>query len=379
MGAREAKLCRPAGGSCRVRQASSVDPSSARPARLASLDVFRGLVILLMLLVNNIALDVQTPAQLLHADWGQGVHVADLVFPWFLLIVGVSLSFSGASWFARGGTVRGWRLKGLQRAFNLFAIGCLVDCSIYKQLNVYMDVLQLIGLAWWFASFFYDLSPRKRVLLAGAMLVWYQAVLWYIPWPGYPTGHVTPDDNAVVYLDALMFARIRLHGLICVVPTAALVLLGTLLGDELRGLRRTRRMVAAGVAWTVAGMLFNVWIPYSKPLWTSAYILFTGGLGALALAGVYRMVDVGGLRLPPLTHLGMNAFAVYVAPIIVKLHTIGEWTWPGTHVLAQDAIMNAFYHHFGRYPGGWLYTWAYIAVVWLFAWGLYRKGIFWRV
>jgi len=92
-------------------------------ARMVSLDAFRGLTVLGMLLVNNIALDTMTPTQLTHAGWKQGAHFADLVFPWFLLIVGVAIPFAAASRRERGLSPWRYDLKILSRAATLVALG----------------------------------------------------------------------------------------------------------------------------------------------------------------------------------------------------------------------------------------------------------------
>ncbi|HEY4000388.1 MAG TPA: heparan-alpha-glucosaminide N-acetyltransferase domain-containing protein [Candidatus Xenobia bacterium] len=351
------------------------------PERLRSLDVFRGLTMLLMLLVNNIALDVDTPAQLLHADFGQGVHAADLVFPWFLFIVGVALPLAASSWYRRGGTVWGWRRKAARRCVNLFLLGCLIDISLYKQFNIYMDVLQLIALAYWAASFFHDLPAARRMGLAAFLLAWHWALCRFVPPPGAPVGWFHGDWNILAWIDQTWLVRCRLWGLVGVVPTTALVLLGSLAGDVLRsGLSaelRYRRLALMALVCIGSGLLVNLSIPFSKTWWTSSYILYTGGWGVAVLAVLHWLVDARGVSCFPLQVFGMNAMAVYVAPIVVKLHTLQEWYVGKT--LLGDRLMGVFFHHFGRYAGGWIYTWCYVGVCWLIAWGMYRKKWFWRV
>ena len=127
--------------------------------RLLSLDAFRGLTIAGMLLVNNIALDSRTPAQLTHAPWNGGVRFADVIFPWFLLIVGVAVSYSAAS--AKKKELSFWRvdLKILGRVLALVFLGCLIDSSLAKRPVFDLNVLQLIGLAYGVASIVGHVKP----------------------------------------------------------------------------------------------------------------------------------------------------------------------------------------------------------------------------
>src|SRR5262249_35042789 len=110
--------------------------------RLTSLDAFRGLAILGMLLVNNVALDTSTPAPLTHAAWNGGIHLADLVYPWFLLIVGVAIPLSAAASRARGIPTWKYDLKILCRAVTLVLLGCLLESSQLKRPTFELGVLQ---------------------------------------------------------------------------------------------------------------------------------------------------------------------------------------------------------------------------------------------
>src|SRR5438270_7918640 len=142
----------------------------SKPQRLTSLDAFRGLTVVLMLLVNNVALDTQTPAQLMHAGWNAGLTLADMVFPWFLLCVGLAIPFSAAS--AKKKAVPGWRyeLRILVRAALLIGIGCLLESATLKKPVFSMGVLQLIGFAYLFGAWGYELPKRRRVIVAAALL-----------------------------------------------------------------------------------------------------------------------------------------------------------------------------------------------------------------
>ena len=152
-----------------------------------------------MLLVNNIALDERTPAQLTHAPWNGGLRFADLIFPWFLLIVGVAIPFSIAG--ARRKKTPLWRVAGrvLGRVLALVFLGCLIDSSLMKQPVFDLDVLQLIGLAYGVGSLLYALPIWLRLPVAVGLLAGHAAVIHNFPIPGLGRGVFREDANAITY------------------------------------------------------------------------------------------------------------------------------------------------------------------------------------
>jgi predicted acyltransferase len=354
-----------------------------------SLDAFRGLTILGMLLVNNVALDTRTPAHLVHAPWNEGVRFADLVFPWFLLIVGVALPYAAASFRRKGLPLRVYVGKVLGRGLTLYLLGCLLTSSIARQPLFGLDVLQLIALAYCAGALLYELPLKARLGAAAALLVGHWAVIRYLPMPGAVTGTFTEAQNAISYLNATYLQDWGAKGLVSVVPTTALVLIGTALGDLLRNekwsvARKLGWMLAAGLALAAGGWLWSLDLPFNKPVWTASYILLTAGLGALVLAGLYGPIDALRWRAWafPLVVFGSNAIVAYVAPILVKIHILQEWIWStadGTPRTVQQALLDACTREFGRGQGGWTYTAGYIFVWWLVLLVLYRRKLFLRV
>lgn len=362
-------------------------PPTAGTKRLMSLDVFRGITMLGMLLVNNIALDTATPKQLAHASWNAGLTFADLVFPWFLFIVGVAIPYSAAS--ARRRKVPGWRydLKILSRTATLILLGCLIDSSIARAPMFDLGVLQLIGLAYLVAALLYELPLSRRLLIAGGMLVAYWAVLRFVPVPG--VGNVfTEERNIISHLNQVYLVRYNLAGLISVIPTAALVLIGSAVGDLLRskgsGAKIVGQLLILGAALTVGGLLWSLDLPFNKPLWTTSYVIYTAGLGTLVLALLYLILDVNRWRwwAWPFAILGMNAIFIYVVPILVKLYILSDWHWKiedGSKLQLGVALMHYWFVALGRIAGGWAYTISYIVFWWLIAVWLWHRKIFMRV
>jgi predicted acyltransferase len=357
--------------------------------RLVSLDAFRGLTVLGMLLVNNIALDTATPKQLTHADWNQGVQFADLVFPWFLLIVGAAIPFSDASSRAKGWSWATRAGKNLRRAIILVLLGCLIDSSIAKQPILDLGVLQVIGIAYLVAALAYPLPLIGRTALITALLAGHGALLQFAATPGCGPGIASEDCNVITYVNQHYLQTYHLSGLLSVIPTAALALIGTGIGDLLRSKQtapawKLTWMIAGGGALAAIGFLWSHWLPFNKAVWSSSYILFTGGFGAVALAFFYALLDVAGWRriAIPLTVLGANAITAYVAPILFKAYILQSWTWPladGKRVPLQQAMLHSATTHYGPIGGGIVYTTIYIIICWLLLAYLYRNKIFLRV
>lgn len=375
---------------------SPTDPVSHTPApepktpgtRLLSLDAFRGLTILGMLAVNNIAMGEATPDQMTHAEMGH-VHLADCVFPWFLLIVGIAIPYAAASRRDKGVGYGPYLLKALGRTVTLVLLGCLLDSSILHRPVFDLNVLQLIGLAYFVAVLAYALPLAARLPLAFALLAAHWYILTHVSVPGVGRGVLTETQNVVAYWNHAYLARYHLAGLTSVIPTAALALIGTALGDLLRSerlapIRRCALLVVAGVALAALGMWWGRSLPMSKPLWTASFILYMAGWGSLALAGFYAILDVLRWRAWafPLLVFGSNAIFAYVVPILTKVFILQSWTVPGpsgSSMTLQQFFLTACAREWTRAEGGAAYTAFYILFWWLILLWLYRRRVFLRV
>ena len=366
-----------------------VEPSrtSKLAKRLVSLDAFRGLAILGMLLVNEKVLGPATPLQLKHARWNESPHVADMVFPWFLLIVGVAIPYAVASRRSRGMSPGTYYVDVVRRTVILVLLGCAINSSWADRPLLNMGVLQLIGLAYLVAALLYGLPLTARMVVAALFLAAHWAAIRFIPIPGIGAGIFTADQNLIRYLHEAYLGH-SLAGIIGVVPTSALALIGTALGDILRRdsytpPRKAAILLGAGIILVVAGWLWHFDLRFNKPYWTASFILFSAGWGSLVLGALFLIIDVKGWRAWafPLVVAGMNAIFIYVVPILVKIHVLKEWVWPpaGHSVTVEHALQNSLFAHLGRVPGGFVYTFGYIFFWWLVVLWLYRKGIFYRV
>lgn len=307
---------------------SEVAPPASR--RLTSLDVFRGITIAAMLLVNNPGSGSAVYAPLEHSEWN-GWTPTDLVFPFFVFIVGVAMTFSFGKLLERG-TARGAiMMKSAKRAAILFLLG-LLQHSVpwvgfdYSHLRI-PGVLQRIALAFLLATpLVLWVGRRGRAAVTAALLLGYWAIMLWVPVPGVGAGVWEPGKDIGAYIDRAIFTTRHLwearvtwdpEGLLGTLPTVATVLLGVFAGEWLRSRRdvseKVRGMLLAGVALVIAGQLWGLTFPINKALWTSSYVLFTAGLALLGLGLCYWFVDVKGHRrwAFPFILLGLNAIAAY--------------------------------------------------------------------
>ena len=389
----------PEDGPSTTGQGGTDATSPAKPPRLVSLDAFRGLTIFGMLFVNNAAFGSYTPAWATHAEWSGAVNLADLVFPWFLFIVGVAVPYSVAS--ARRKHLALWQydMKAVWRALSLIFLGCVIDSFINHKVLFDLDVLQLIGLAYLTAVVFGGLLRLPgRLILAAILLLANWAILKLVPIPGHGAGHFSEHLNVPSYLNNTYLSRYHLAGLVSVVPTTALVLIGTAVGDLLRrkkihAMAKVGVLALCGAGMIAAGYLWShqalgeIVLPMNKPCWSASYILFCAGWASICLALMYLIVDVTpgkwGARLSfPLIVLGSNAIVAYVAPILTKVAILRniKTTWPDGHPANLEMAAIHWYHlRWGDATGGWLYTLSYIAIWWCVLVILYRKRWFLRV
>ncbi|WP_309569915.1 heparan-alpha-glucosaminide N-acetyltransferase domain-containing protein [Deinococcus sp.] len=238
------------------------DQPATRAPRLIALDAFRGLTVLLMLLVNNVSLGSRTPVQLMHAPFG-GLTLTDLVFPWFLYCAGAALPFSTAA-MARSGVTGGARVgRLLERAALLYVLGAFETSVTTHTFTLGLGVLQLIALATLAGALLGGLRVRWQLLIAAALLTGYAVFLSLGTHPA-GVGVIDETHNPVQALNEVLLNPIGLRGLVSVVPTTALVLLGAAAATALY--RRDPRaglklqgmggfLSAVGFGWAASGHL----------------------------------------------------------------------------------------------------------------------------
>jgi predicted acyltransferase len=411
----------------------SMSPAIATaPTRVLSIDVLRGITIAFMILVNDPGDWAHTYAQLDHAEWN-GFTLTDLVFPTFLFIVGASIILSMHSRLSRsaGGTLdranrRTLALRILRRSAIIFALDlffALYPHFHYTHLRLY-GVLTRIALCYLCAGLICLVTQRADRLLAisAVLLLGYWALMRFVPVPGFGTPThdmplLDPDRNLASWLDRGItdFLQRTIHtgrlyrqtrdpeGLLSTLPAIATTLLGSVAA---LWLRRTNSKTAAitqsqcaiglflaGILSLAAGLLWNLWFPINKNLWTSSYVLVAAGCALIGLAACYWLIDIRHLNetkigkwlIWPWLVFGSNAIVAFcISEFIVE-----NLVWikiPGTVGVDGKAITAWFwtYHHLFAFNGSTkntsvAFALAFVAICLLPNWLLWRKRVFIKI
>ncbi len=279
-----------------------------------------------MLLVNNPGSWSFVYPPLEHAEWN-GWTPTDLIFPFFLFIVGVALVYSFARRRDEGADRAALWKKVLFRSATIVLIGLLLNGFPHYHLATIRipGVLQRIGLVYLCtAAAYLTLTWRELVSVTLVLLGGYAALMLLVPVPGYGAGVLEPVGNLAQYIDSHLLAGHMWkgnwdpEGLLSTVPAVATCLIGVLTGMWLRSDRDRSRtasaMVGAGVVLVALGLVANLWVPINKNLWSSSYVLFTGGAALLVLALCYWLIDIRGWEgwAGPAYVFGANPLTVFV-------------------------------------------------------------------
>jgi predicted acyltransferase len=361
--------------------------------RLVSLDVFRGITIAGMVLVNDPGSWEHIYWPLEHAQW-HGWTPTDLVFPFFLFIVGVAITLALGNRVERGDVTRAVYWKIIRRTLIIFGIGLFLNGFPHFPLAEWRipGVLQRIAVCYFFASIiFLNTRVRAQILIAIALLLVYWLLVKFIPAPGFAAGDLTKEGSLPSFVDRVVFgkhvwAQAKVYdpeGLLSTIPAIATTLIGVLTGHWLRAERsrieKVAGMFVAGAVLVAIGWGWNAFFPINKALWTSSYVLFTGGLALQFLAICYWLIDIKGYRrwTKPFVIFGMNAIALYVGAALIS-------DLLGLIKVGGDSLGGWIYEHLFA---SWLtpvnaslaFAIGFVLVCLFLMWLLYRKRIFIKI
>ncbi len=372
---------------------SPEDKQQGKPAgRVMSIDALRGFDMFWIIGGERIFASLHNvfdrPAtawirtQLTHVKW-EGFRFEDLIMPLFLFIVGVVMPYSFDKRLDAGDGKMRLYLHILRRTVILFVLGMIAQGNLLEydlsKLHIYSNTLQAIAAGYIIATIIMlNLGIRWQIAATGILLVLFWVLMMLVPVPGYGAGVLTPDGNLAIYIDRVIFGRFidgtdppytwMLSGM----TFACTVMLGVMAGHLLRsdkvGIRKVLWLLAAGGGCIVAGLLWSPFFPIIKHLWTSSFVLFSGGLCFMLLALFYLVIDVLGFRIWAFGFvvIGTNAIAVYMATHLINFRNIG----------------GVFVEGLEKYAGNWyplIYALAGFAVVWLILWWMYRKKTFIKI
>jgi predicted acyltransferase len=361
---------------------------------LLSLDVLRGITVAAMVLVNNPGTWRAVYGPLRHADW-HGWTLTDLIFPFFLFIVGVAIPF-GLRRRLEAGEARGQLVtKIVRRALVIFLLGLVLHAVSSSDLATLRipGVLQRIAVCYLVAALvFLTTGPRAQLGLTATALLGYWAALTLIPVPGFGAGQLDKESNLAAWIDrSLLGAHIwrvgRVYdpeGILSTIPAIATTLLGVLTGHWLRRAPASPatvwRLLLSGVAGLVLGLVWGQWFPINKSLWTSSYAVFTAGAALVMLAACYWLIEIKGSRwwASPFRILGINAIAVFfLSTLLAILLARARITRAdGRPHALQTVLFDALFAPWAPPPAASL-AWAVANVVlWLvILWPFSRKGV----
>ncbi|MBL4674857.1 MAG: DUF1624 domain-containing protein [Mucilaginibacter sp.] len=373
--------------------------ASTSKMRLVSLDFFRGLTIAAMILVNTPGDEEHAYAPLKHSTWN-GCTPTDLVFPFFLFMVGVSIVYALQGKRADGANhpkiIRG----ALRRMLILIGVGLSIFL-FYKFDFAHLrfpGVLQRIGVVYFIATIIYLKTTAKlRYWLLGIILISYYAIMNFIPIPDGHPANLEPQYNLAAWLDRTVFSLNHMYkyangwdpvGLLSTWPAIATALFGIVVGEVLKdetlsAKTKCSRLLIIGFCATVSGLLADIVFPINKQLWSSSYALYTGGLATLGLTAAYWLIDVKGYKKIAwfFVVFGSNAISAYVlSEIMPGIINFIEIQHNGINMRGMGFVYETvFLQYLSSANASLLFSTSFVLLIWLGMYLLYRKNIIIKV
>jgi predicted acyltransferase len=375
------------------------------PARLLSLDVFRGLTVAAMILVNNPGSWSHIYGPLKHADW-HGCTPTDLIFPFFLFIVGVSISYALGS---KKGNVKDSKLliTAAKRALILFGLGLFLNLfpKIFTDPLEALStvripgVLQRIAVVFFITALIFIKTGRKTQLgIFIGILITYWALMTFVPVPGVGYANLEKETNLGAWLDRSILTEAHLwksaktwdpEGILSTLPAVATGLFGLLVGTWLK--RKDKEdsvkiswMFSIGTLAVILGLAWDLFFPINKALWTSSFVLYAGGLASIGLALCYWLIDVQGYKkgTTPFVVYGVNAITVFfLSGLIPRILGMIKVNMPdGTSVSSRVWMYETFYTpYFSPINASLAGAVTFILIWLLILWIMFKKNIIVKV
>ncbi|HEY0931074.1 MAG TPA: DUF5009 domain-containing protein [Gemmatimonas sp.] len=396
--------------------------SGFKAERLLSLDVFRGMTVAGMLLVNNPGTWSAIYPPLEHAPW-HGWTPTDLIFPFFLFIVGITTELSLRARCARGDDEQAILRQILKRGALIFLFGLLLSGfpfftwppgmpgasfgeRVIDRLEHWriMGVLQRIGLAYLCGALLtWRTTLRQQFGILAALLLGYWALMTLVPVPdtGVAGRFVldNPDQLLSAWLDRTVLGVNHLwsgaktwdpEGLLSTLPAIGTMICGTFAGrwiarQELTLSERLAALFAVGALAMMVGLMWHWVFPINKSIWTSSYVIFTAGTGAVTLATCMWLIDGIGLRrwTFPFVVYGTNPMLAFLGSGLMARCISSIWTWEidgGSRISAQGFVFKTVYASWlPPKEASFAYAVSFVALWFLILWAAWKRGFVLKV
>ncbi len=370
--------------------------------RLVSLDFFRGLTVAGMILVNNPGDWAHIYAPLEHAKWN-GFTPTDAIFPSFLFMVGVSITYAIGSKKENNTSHRAILLTALKRSVLLYIIFAVLGlASSFPHFDFahfrILGVLPRIAIVFFITVVLYlKTSYRTQAWLLAIILIFYYLLMNFIPVPGVGYASLEPATNLGAWFDTAVLGTNHLwggskvydpEGLLSTLPSIGTCLLGVLAGTWLRRKDRDENVKVAwlftfGILSVAAGAVWDAFFPINKALWTSSFVLYAGGFSLLALTLSYWLIDVQHRNkyIEPFLAFGANAITAYVAAdVVLILLDLIHINVNGARMGAQQYLYQTFFTpYFSPVNASLAGAITYVLLLLIPMWILYKKKIFLKV
>ena len=361
--------------------------------RLLSLDVFRGLTIAFMILVNCPGDWGSVYGPLLHADW-HGCTPTDLVFPFFLFIVGIAIAYSLERRKAEAADHKKIYRKIVSRTLWIIGIGLFLNGAFKFNLATWRipGVLTRIGLVYGICALLYMLTTTRQQFWVGVgCLLGYWGLMTLIPVPGQGYASLEMGKDLGAWLDRLLldghlWSQAKTwdpEGLLSTIPSVGTCIAGMLAGTWMRRkmeeYAKWSAMFAIGFLLVVVGLWWGEFFPINKKIWTSSYVIYHSGWALLTLATIWWLVDIKGYKgwIKPFIWFGMNPLFIYILhSLIAKIFyaiKIGDGS------LYSWLYQNIFLSWLSPHNASLGFALMIVAINTGVAWFLYQRKIFIKV
>ncbi len=377
------------------------------PQRLLSLDFFRGITVAAMILVNNPGSWGNIYPPLSHAPW-HGATPTDLIFPFFLFIVGVSIAYAMGSKKEDKSTHAKTIGKAIRRALTLFLLGFILaifprnfsEFDLIESLKTVRipGVLQRISVVFLISSIlFLKLSDRRLFQAIVILLFGYWALMTFVPVPGFGEPNLEKETNLGAWIDRTVLTEAHLwkssktwdpEGLLSTLPAIATCLFGVLVGVYLRKktiepATKISWLFTVGTLALLGGLLWDLQFPINKALWTSSYVLYSGGWATIILAMSYWLIDVNKYDrfTKPFVIYGINAITVFfLSGLMPRIVNMFKVDFNGEKIGALTYVNKAwFVPNFSPINASLAYAVAFVLFWYLILWIMYKRNIIIKV